>query len=301
MMTMRGNFVETWAVCVALLVGAGCAAADPEAAVMREGEELGATVFRTYAAGTTYSDTILNQGQDICILQGFTGPMRCASNFCTYAFTGVAGTASPGLNYAQSNGVPGSGPGQSLYCFPRTKFTGTDVNAYSEYLNQKSETGACRTDTGNSYTGDHFIALAGLGSSFSSTGERIWVSQGDTPTALNKWGVGAVDSPCKVDSYYANVMVREGSSPTFVGPNGTGKASIAGEYDFTIGGGRDVDFALAPPNHLCYFTYIAGNIAFTKDGASIAGVSPTGAQHLHMFTAAGSSLRVKARCVPFAQ
>jgi hypothetical protein len=260
----------------------------------RERSAVGTYITRYYASGTAASEILQTQLQDVCVMSGFTGSIRCPSGSQCSSFR--VGVNSDGRIDAQKSSY---GMGAYLTCYPRTTFSPPFYEMPYQYNFLWDQCERISGTTG--YYGDTAIALTGFGYNFSALNNLVWVTQGNSPSDANGWGMGAAVSPCRVVNFWSNIYANNGYPIRFHGPNGDGSAAQAGEFDISAGHSQNLDVALAPANNLCYYTYIAGDIHTTSDTSQIFGVSPTGAQHVSLHTSSAGSMRVKLRCIPYAQ
>lgn len=254
---------------------------------------------RVYAGGIDITQTLSDWNNHVCTMVGFKGPLRCPSGGSCGSFR--VGVRSDNTQIEVDKRV---GPEATVECVPRTVLTSPGFSPFERPYNYAFRWDSCSSGSFNdSFGGNFATAITGLGYDFNSISDRIWVTQSDSVAVNNQFGTEAIASPCRIVNFFSPIHLRNDGFPArFYGPGGSGQASLAGEYDFSLSNGQTLgDTALAPAQHSCYFTYIAGNLRSANEWANIYGVPPVGAVHLQMSSGSAGSIRVKVRCFPWAQ
>jgi len=231
----------------------------------------------------------------VCYMTGFSGPLTGGRRFYVGWFS------IPGQVEAVKEG-------QDLWvrCVPRTAYSGGgEVPAHErmDYAFNYDECGA-RSNRSLGYNGMSVVTLSGAGYDFTSDFDRVGVGQSSTAAGMNTMTIAPDPNraPCRLVEYINTIYTRFDNNPVrFVGPNGTGTASQAGEWSYQIYAGQSMSAYLgATSTSECYFTWISGNVTSTSTKALIQGVSP-GVHQLVMSAGSTGSIKTKVRCVLKAQ
>ncbi len=243
---------------------------------------------------TATAQTITNNGEHFCIMTGFGGSM-----YGRYGFMDVGMVEQSGNPINVWKAKSGTDWDTKLYvrCVPRTRFTTNNgflpfQHRYTTIIKQ-----ACGTGIKDDYlfNGNWAVAITGMGSSFNSGGDEIWIDQTESMVGTNKLKVKAyANSDCQMRGSATGFAVRNDGFPArFKGPGGTGTVTVAGEYTYT---GPTSVYLGVSPEYFCYFSSIR-----SRGGSGPAGLltqtSPAGFYSLTL----DSTAYARVRCVAFDQ
>jgi hypothetical protein len=189
-------------------------------------------------------------------------------------------------------------------CVPKYKFFNNSASPISKVFDTKYSFAENSSAWYYEEWGNAAAMLSGIGGPFRGLGDRAWIWQADN-NARNTVDI-ASDGAGYIIGYSTTFWFNESSGPQkgikFIGPGGTGSASLAGEYFV----GQDTvgthSVSMAPASEgLCYLTGVNGGLSNYADRVEIKVHPTTNRYVLEVSKSNGEALHAYARCMAFDQ
>jgi hypothetical protein len=149
--------------------------------------------------------------------------------------------------------------------------------------------------------GDAATYLAGVGGIFFGGGEQAWITQSNVSDVSSALSLKTLQAHGHSTSAYSLFVGTPGAGhePQFIGPNGTGSASTAGEYTIDYDGEDQFHQGPVKMAHseeaMCYLTLINGKWAGEGEYVQIYPDS-SGYWHLKARALGNQHVQARARC-----